>query len=273
MQVADFYYNGIAVKKNYIKALEYYQDAANQGNSTAQLNLGYMYQFAIGVNVDYAKALYWYQKSAKQNNAMAFNNIGVLYQYGHGVTQDDQKAQYFFQKAVDHGYTEAKENINKLNSNLTAIFITIVVIFFIIAFLISVYCTYNLYELLKCIKDKIMPNWLIWMALIPFVGTLFLFTSLFVLAQTLKKQYKHYSSYKAIRRLCTYLYALLFVLSMMWPIAITTSAIDLSTDRCYHTFLTGLNIAIISTSVILLTIIIAFKSRKVRKFILAESQS
>jgi hypothetical protein len=44
---------------------------AKQGNISAQLNLGVMYERGQGVAKDYAEALKWYRLAAEQGNANA----------------------------------------------------------------------------------------------------------------------------------------------------------------------------------------------------------
>ena len=45
-----------------LKAIEWYQKAADQGNLDAQYNLGCMYQSGIGTAKDISKAIYWFEQ-------------------------------------------------------------------------------------------------------------------------------------------------------------------------------------------------------------------
>uniref|UniRef100_UPI0025971FFC tetratricopeptide repeat protein n=1 Tax=uncultured Psychrobacter sp. TaxID=259303 RepID=UPI0025971FFC len=71
------------------------QTLANQGDASAQHNLGWMYKNGEGVRQDYAKAVEWYTKAANQGNASAQYNIGLMYYGGEGVRQDYAKAAEF----------------------------------------------------------------------------------------------------------------------------------------------------------------------------------
>ena len=53
-------------KRDYAKAAEWYQKAAEQGDADAQNGLGVLYKKGRGVKRDYAKALEWYRKSVLQ---------------------------------------------------------------------------------------------------------------------------------------------------------------------------------------------------------------
>ena len=53
------YEYGKGVSQNYVKAAEWIRKSAEQGNSEAQLHLGYMYEEGLGVYQDNAKAVEW----------------------------------------------------------------------------------------------------------------------------------------------------------------------------------------------------------------------
>lgn len=52
-----------------MKAAEWFQKAADQGNADAQFWLGCMYQNGSGVERSYEKAVEWFQKAANQRLA------------------------------------------------------------------------------------------------------------------------------------------------------------------------------------------------------------
>lgn len=73
-ETGDKYYK----EKNYNKAVEYYQKAAEQNHTSAQNKLGYMYYYGYGVEKNYTKAVEWYRKAAEQGNKTAQNNLDQL---------------------------------------------------------------------------------------------------------------------------------------------------------------------------------------------------
>ncbi len=95
----------------YKKAATLWQKAADQGNASAQYNLGVMYKNGQGVKQDYFKAKELYQKAADQGSAGAQLNLGVMYDEGYGVKQDYFKAAALYQKAADQGIAEAQYNL------------------------------------------------------------------------------------------------------------------------------------------------------------------
>jgi len=64
--------------KDYKKAMELYQKAADQGYAVAQLNLGFMYMMGNGVKKDRIKAYQLWTKAAKQGNTKAQGNLDKL---------------------------------------------------------------------------------------------------------------------------------------------------------------------------------------------------
>lgn len=64
--------------KDYAKALEYFQVAANRGHSNSQVNLGFMYDQGMGVPQDYSEAAKWYLKAAAQGDEDAKKKLEEL---------------------------------------------------------------------------------------------------------------------------------------------------------------------------------------------------
>ena len=87
-QEGEKYYNA----QNFVKAVEYYRKAAEQGEMYAQKNLGWMYENGRGVAQSDMEAVKWYRKAAEQGEMYAQNNLGWMYQSGRGVAQDDVEA-------------------------------------------------------------------------------------------------------------------------------------------------------------------------------------
>ena len=114
--------NGIAltyyVKHDYIKAAEWFEKAAAQGNADAQTFMGNLYRDGLGVEQDYIKAKEWHEKASAQGHADAQFNLGYLYQEGLGVGQDYEKAREWYEKAAAQGHTHAVDNLVYLYENV-----------------------------------------------------------------------------------------------------------------------------------------------------------
>ena len=89
---------------------EFYQKAADQGDATAQFNLGLLYLLGAGVPWDVGKALGLWQEAADQGYAAAQFDLGVHYENGWGVPEDLRKARELYQKVADQGFAEGYAN-------------------------------------------------------------------------------------------------------------------------------------------------------------------
>ena len=79
------YGKGNGVTKNYSKAVEWIQKAAEQGYSDAQVNLGFLYLYGNGVPQNYTSANEWFLKAVEQGNSVGQNELGVFDFTGSGV--------------------------------------------------------------------------------------------------------------------------------------------------------------------------------------------
>ncbi len=68
-----------AGEKNPVKAFEWFNKSAAQGNAEAQEMLGTCYENGIGVEKDMNKAIEWYSKSAEQGHRHSQYKLGAYY--------------------------------------------------------------------------------------------------------------------------------------------------------------------------------------------------
>ncbi len=93
---------------------------AEQGDASAQYNLGVMYAKGQGVALDYKVAAKWYTKAAEQGYARAQYKLGVRYAIGHGVAQDYVMAHMFFNIAAIDGDKSAIESRDLVAKRMTS---------------------------------------------------------------------------------------------------------------------------------------------------------
>ena len=108
------YEHGLGVEQNDAEAVRWYLLAAEQGNARAQNNLGRMYVNGPAFPQYYAEAARWYRLAAEQGIADAQYNLGVLYEYGQGVPQNYAEAARWYRLAAEQGYANAQFNIGVL---------------------------------------------------------------------------------------------------------------------------------------------------------------
>ena len=91
-------------------------EKAEEGNASAQFNLGVMFFTGAGVRQDYVKARELFEKAAAQGDADAQFNLGGLYVKGYGVRQDYVEAREWFGKACDNGIQVGCDGYRALNN-------------------------------------------------------------------------------------------------------------------------------------------------------------
>ncbi|HYE34283.1 caspase family protein [Methylocaldum sp.] len=86
-------------RANYASALKVWLPKAEEGDATAQLYVGQIYEKGLGQEADYGAAAKWYRKAAEKGNAQAQINLGHLYEKGLGVAKDGVAAGSWYRKA------------------------------------------------------------------------------------------------------------------------------------------------------------------------------
>jgi TPR repeat protein len=102
------------------KAAEWFTRGATH-DPRASFALGLMYESGEGVEKDFVKAAEWYEKAAEQGHVSAQHNLGVLYATGEGVSKDDAKAAEWFRKAAQQGDPSAQFYLATMYSNGTGV--------------------------------------------------------------------------------------------------------------------------------------------------------
>jgi len=99
--------------KDYATALKEWKPLAEQGDSSAQFGLGWMYENGKGVLKDDKQAADWYRKAAEQGYSDAQFNLALMYVDGDGVLKDMTKAKYWINKAYEGDDAEISKRAKK----------------------------------------------------------------------------------------------------------------------------------------------------------------
>ena len=76
------------------------QRKANQGDASAEYQLGLMYEEGQDLPKDTTEAMKWWRKAAEQGDATAQNSLGFMYDHGRGVPEDYVLAHMWFNLAA-----------------------------------------------------------------------------------------------------------------------------------------------------------------------------
>ncbi|OUD12189.1 hypothetical protein TPSD3_13790 [Thioflexithrix psekupsensis] len=87
---------------------------ADNGDVTAQYQMGLLFYNGRGVTLDLSQAAQWFTQAAEQNHGEAQFNLGVLYEYGQGVEADPTQALYWYMLAAQQSVEQSAEALNAL---------------------------------------------------------------------------------------------------------------------------------------------------------------
>jgi S1-C subfamily serine protease len=111
LSLGFLYYQGQGVSQDDAQAIAWIRKAAAQGNAEAQVSIGAAYTIGRGVQQNYSQAAAWFRRAAEQGNAGAQAHLGLLYETGKGVLQDHAEAAKWFRKAAEQGDAAAQLNL------------------------------------------------------------------------------------------------------------------------------------------------------------------
>ena len=97
-----------------------FRELAEQGDSSAQFNLGSLYRQGQGVAQDDKQAALWWAKAADQGHLDAMDNLGLRYAKGEGVEPDMVQAYKWFSIASLSKNASATANAKFAATQLTS---------------------------------------------------------------------------------------------------------------------------------------------------------
>ena len=108
MVVADYYFYGHGVGKNFEQAAHWYEKVTDNDNTTAMYNIGVCYMQNSDI-CDYDKAIEWITLAAEHGHTTAQYTLGQLYLNGNGtiVALNPNKGIEWLSKAADNGNNDA----------------------------------------------------------------------------------------------------------------------------------------------------------------------
>lgn len=115
IKLGYMYEKGIGVDQDWEEAAAYYYDAAKLGEPQAMKNLGQMYEYGMGVPENWNDAARWYEEGARRGNVQAQAALARAYQFGIGVVQDRDQAIFWNNQAASNGDPEAAQWARKLS--------------------------------------------------------------------------------------------------------------------------------------------------------------
>ena len=109
-------------KGNYQEAIKWYTKAAENGNSDAQSELGFMYMNGEGVPVNKSEGARWLIKAGQNGDAMAQRALGYMYKNGDGVYKSESESKKWFKEAAPKFYDLSKKLMKSVNKQCVNFF-------------------------------------------------------------------------------------------------------------------------------------------------------
>ena len=106
--IANMYYLGQGVLKDYKIAYNWYKRAADEGDALSMYNISLLYERGEGVDQDAGDSFDWCQRAAKSGLPLAMYKLGLMYIQGFGVSQDMSQAKYWINLSYENGISQAK---------------------------------------------------------------------------------------------------------------------------------------------------------------------
>jgi len=104
---------------DYRTAFREFKALAEQGDASAQYNIGLMYANRQAVLKDYRKAAKWYHKASVQGEASAQLNLGAMYSKGRGVPSNCRLAHLWYTVSAAQGNNMAARNLEIVEKRMT----------------------------------------------------------------------------------------------------------------------------------------------------------
>jgi len=111
------YEQGLGVARNFTKALEWYQKAANAGVGEAHMRVGVCYEIGVGTAADMGKAVANFEKAAALGHVPAQSKLAGIYLNGRGAAKDENKGFDLLNKAADAGDDTAMFDMGQILLN------------------------------------------------------------------------------------------------------------------------------------------------------------
>ena len=94
--------------------IEWIKQAATEGNSFAQNNLGFMYDYGIGISKNHNEAFKFYKLSVTQENVAAYVNLATMYQHGECINANMNQAFKLCKVSAEKGFSYAQNGLGNL---------------------------------------------------------------------------------------------------------------------------------------------------------------
>ncbi|MFP6776005.1 MAG: hypothetical protein VCA13_04505 [PS1 clade bacterium] len=114
--LAHLYRRGQLIEQNDFNALHWALIAAENGDADAQFLSGVIYRNSSKIAPDLDKAIYWYKRSADQDNSEAQYRLYKIYSNGEIININEDLSLMYLVRAAENEHSAAQQELIELNS-------------------------------------------------------------------------------------------------------------------------------------------------------------
>jgi serine/threonine protein kinase len=102
---------GDGIEPNIQRAARYYQSAASHGHLDGMYNFGRCLEYGLGLEKDRSRAAKYYCMAANRGRAAAQNSFGLLLEQGFGTMKNPALAARYYRRAAEQGHPNGANNL------------------------------------------------------------------------------------------------------------------------------------------------------------------
>jgi TPR repeat protein len=110
-ELGTIYSEGLGLPQNQAIALKWYLLAAEKGHAQAHRTIGSCYMGCLGVPQDPVEGANWWRKAAELGDIKANTLMGICYESAIGVPQNKSMAMYWYRRAAEKGDASAQASL------------------------------------------------------------------------------------------------------------------------------------------------------------------
>lgn len=116
-ELGERYFYGNGVEANMEEAAKWFLKAALQGNTAAEGSYGQFLLWGVGLEKNEVEAEKWLLKAARKGDRYAQNDLAFMYYYGWGIPEDYAKAFKWYEASAKQNYPDAQYGLGKMYLN------------------------------------------------------------------------------------------------------------------------------------------------------------
>jgi tetratricopeptide (TPR) repeat protein len=110
-ELGNLFYQTTLLHQNYMKAFAYFKKGAELKNNDCLATVGYFYFKGLNNDQDYLKAFEYFTRAAEKNHPMALYFLGLQYRNGYGVSRNVTLARTLLTQSANLNHFQAKHEL------------------------------------------------------------------------------------------------------------------------------------------------------------------